>query len=1538
MDTKKLDKWAEKLLDTGKRNNMINFKDAKALTAEVLFPIANELFEKLDGITSLEVFDPKIAEDDDAEYTTALEATEQTDALGGKSAYMDRYKGLLRRSNQILLYNPAGSPLVAVRNIDKKAREFTEETGVNVAYMAFGFIHWKESDSSDVVFRAPVLLIPILLEQASATEPYHIKSTGDDIVVNPTFSYKMSAEFGIKLPDYNDESLAEYLEKVKHLVKRLNWTVTEECKIGIFSFQKINMYRDLKDNAAAILANPNIRQLLGESFSSNNFGSNDENSAASVAEPLIELHSVVDADSSQIEAIEMAKSGKSFVLQGPPGTGKSQTITNIIAECLSDGKKVLFVSEKLAALNVVYDKLKQAGLEEFCLQLHSHKANKKDVIADICHTLRMVPSKVSDKADAEIAMKEKVMHQLDDYAVELHKVRPAIGRSLYQLYEAYASLRAVPDVECIVPNLSEKGEEYLAETTTLLSQYVDYIPSVGYDYRKNPWYGYIQQDTSFQTRSKVKQDFSAAVPFLEKLIPIQKEVYQQYGIDCKNLNDVYHMDAAFRLLASSKFITPSLLKKECFDTVNGIFPELQTQSTAILSLRAELDAAFSKEFYKLDGTDLHKKLIGQFDGVFTRLFSSEYKQLVGDLRQCKKDGKKPSYTEAVTFTEKLSDYQQKCIKYAQAEAPIRAFLGEAYRGVETDWQDITAQMSTLETLFSAGVSFGTLTTCANISAECDVFAQNAQKLEDVFALCERDVLKRVAGYFDDSILNVFAAPCVLMQARFAACLNEMDKLDHWCHFRTLLSKLEEKQAVSYLHAVIGLNLESRQIVPAFQKLFYYQWIETILAEIPILTAFNRVSQDTAIHTFAEKDTEQFEINKAKIRAELSANRPSLNMIAPGGALATLLREGEKKRKQKNIRSLLAETGELVQRIKPCFLMSPLSVSTFLAPDAIHFDVVVFDEASQIFPQDAVGSIYRGKQLIVVGDSKQMPPSNFFNASIDADDNDEETGDVTDFESILDLCSASMPQLRLCWHYRSRYEQLIAFSNKNFYDNELITFPSSNADTTGIGVDYYHVDGIFDRKAHTNRKEAEFIVDLIYQNIEKYPNRSLGVVAFSVAQQNLIDKLLSKRRQNTPEKECFFQNSGNEPFFIKNLETVQGDERDTIIFSVAYGVDAQGRLLYNFGPLNRSGGERRLNVAVTRAKCNVQLVSSMRSTDIDMTRTSSEGARLLREYLDFAESGTIALERAVNVNEFDQYDSDFEMEVCEFLRSKGFSVDTQVGCSGFRIDLGLKLPNSSDYVLAIECDGATYHSSKNARDRDRLRQEILERMGWKFYRIWSTDWFRNKSVEQLRLLEAAAEAVKNPTKTAEKSSAPAPVETFEEIAPKQHFEFPLYKAADFHAICRKHRDGNLKSIVKEILEVEAPLSEELLLKRIPWYFDRQKVTSVVRREYEQKMWGYEGYGIIRRSGFLYLKDGREILFRRPGDLTRSIEQIAPEELAAGMREILGQNLTADKDGLYRALAAQCGVTRMGATVMETLNQALYLLKDSIVIEGDYISLR
>lgn len=664
-------------------------------------------------------------------------------------------------------------------------------------------------------------------------------------------------------------------------------------------------------------------------------------------------------------------------------------------------------------------------------------------------------------------------------------------------------------------------------------------------------------------------------------------------------------------------------------------------------------------------------------------------------------------------------------------------------------------------------------------------------------------------------------------------------------------------------------------------------------------------------------------------------------------------------------------GETIQLIKPCFLMSPLSVSTFLAPDSAHFDVVVFDEASQIFPQDAIGAIYRAKQLIVVGDSKQMPPSNFFNASVGEDDSDEEVGDVTDFESILDICSTAMPQLRLRWHYRSRYEQLIAFSNKNFYDGDLITFPSPKADEPGVGVDYYHVDGVFDRKTRTNYKEAEFVVDLIYQNIEKYPRRSLGVVAFSIAQQDLIDKLLSQRRLTVPEKDFFFKTDVNEPFFIKNLETVQGDERDTIIFSTAYGIDAQGRLLHNFGPLNRTGGERRLNVAVTRAKCNVQLVSSMHYADIDLKRTSAEGARLLREYLDYAENGNIALERSLSVNRFEQFDSDFELEVCEYLRSNGFSVDMQVGCSGFRIDIGLKRPESSDYVLAIECDGATYHSSKNARDRDRLRQEILERMGWKFYRIWSTDWFRNKSVEQDRLLEAVnAALVKNELPRVVHNDPPSFEVPFKEtsvaklqsenvradIAQEQEqglsawgkfeepasedakFNFPPYNSVDIQALSQQYKGDDFKALIRLILWVEAPLSEDLLLKRMVSYFGREKVTSAVRKDFDDKMHGCEEYGIIRKNGFLYMK-GKEIRFRKPtAPIIREVRQIAPEELAWCMVYTLKRLKVLGKDELYRTIASFCAASRTGNLIVEALDSAFDLIKDLVVEENGLIFLK
>lgn len=1533
MDKKKLDKWADLLLDTGKRNNLINFRDTRASTAEVLIPTSDVLFKKIDESTSFEVVDPKIIEEDNENGIEAKTA----DTSDAKAAFLVKYSEKVKRKNQALIYNATGNPITAIKNIYRRARSFIEETGVNVAYLAFGFVHWKESKSSSHDFRAPVLLVPIRIERSSAIEPYFIKPVDDDIVVNPTFVYKMDTEYGIKFPEYHDDGLQTYLKKVEHLVKEMGWTVTSECKIGIFSFLKINMYRDLKDNAAEILANRNVRQLLGETPIIEE-SSNSQGESIPIGDPLIELHSVVDADSSQIEAIEMAKSGKSFVLQGPPGTGKSQTITNIIAEFLSDGKKVLFVSEKLAALNVVYSKLQQVGLSEFCLQLHSHRANKKDVIADLCHTLQKGRSSVSEEADSEIAIKGKVEHQLDAYVTELHKRRPMIGKSLYQLYGIYTSLRSVPDVKCLIPQILSKGNAYLMDTVLLLEQYVDYIPSIGHDYRKNPWYGYVNQETSYQIKTGLRADLSSVVQFLRELVSLQKEIFEKYGIHCTSIEDSHTCSAFFVFVGTSRLITPSLLVRGHFNEATSELNKLQIQSTSILALQRELSAIFNDNIYELNGDEYCKQLTNQFNGVLSRLFNSEYKQLMADLRQCKKDGKKPSYSMAVAAMGNLSNYQRECAEYAEEETPIKTLLGPAYKGVDTDWNYVSEQMSVLKMFFSSGISLNPQSICSDFSSEQKSFANYAKRFEEIFDACDDGILKRVDEYFDAAVFDIYSSPCSLILERLNACLQEIDHLDNWFHFNKLLSALDQQQVIPYIHSVIDLNLKPEYIVDAFKKQFYRQWIDLIISETPALSSFNSISQNRAVQIFSEKDTEQFEINRAKIRATLSAKRPSLGLIAQGSAVSVLLREGRKKKKQKSVRSLLAETGELIQRIKPCFLMSPLSISTFLAPGAVKFDAVIFDEASQIFPQDAIGAIYRARQLIVVGDSKQMPPSNFFTASMDTEDSAEEIEDITDFESILDLCSVSMQQLRLRWHYRSQYEQLISFSNKHFYDGNLVTFPSSKADAPWIGVDYYHVDGTFDRKTHTNQAEAEFIVDLIFENISKYPKRSLGVVAFSVAQQKLIDKLLLERRQNDTENEFFFKDDNSDPFFIKNLETVQGDERDTIIFSIAYGRDLQGRLLHNFGPLNRVGGERRLNVAVTRAKQNIQIVSSMHYSDIDLNRSSAEGVKLLREYLCFAENGDSLLRHEDSSSQFEKPDFNFELEICDYLRSNGYSIDARVGCSDFRVDLALKTSDNSNYVLAIECDGDTYRSAKNARDRDRLRREVLERMGWQYCRVWSTDWVKNKSAEQLHLLEIVSDAVKKSAKTKAESESNGPVKVFEGNIAEKGFEFQPYKVADIQELKNHYSYNDIGGLIKAVLEVEAPMAEELLLRRIARFLDREKVTKVVRRTYEQEVYRFQRYGITREDGFLYLDNADKIQFRRPGDITRDIKQIAPEELAAGMLEILKQNVTISKESLYHILAEQCGAVRVGKTTYEAMDSAVCILSDAVIIKDDILSLK
>lgn len=1642
MEIKKLETWASLLLDTGKRNNLINFKDSKASSVEILIPDAESMLSKTESSTQFEVYDPKIADEEpleeetetaeaimdeyyaepeeeeaeeaefvdeerviseieeenevtdsetSAEKTTeavavksmgdateesiedadremaeddaedGIEDSEEDDAeetkeekplpVNAKVQYLAQYGPKLKKAHQILAYNASTNPVAAVKNIAKKTATIIEETGVNVAYLAFGFIHWKEK-GFDREFAAPILLAPVEFRNESAIEPWYIRMTENDIIVNPTFSFKLEHELGIVLPRYEDEGLSVYLEKVEQMVSKLGWRVSGECKLGTFSFLKLNMYQDLMKNQKRVLENSNVRILLGEDPSAI-MALEDE--AARLENPLMELHNVVNADSSQLEAIQMAKQGKSFVLQGPPGTGKSQTITNIIAECLSDGKKVLFVSEKLAALNVVYNKLKKAGLEEFCLELHSYKANKKDFINNLCHTLRTPKQSVSSKAEEELLQKLEAQMQLDTYEEALHKKREPIDLSLYQMYGAYADCKSAPNADITLDEIETKGKRFLINAKELLGNYKEFIPFTGYDYRTSHWYGYRKQNTSARAVAEMKEHMQLTAEGAQKLKYTADRIADDYEVQIETMDEIARWCAFFKKAADSHFLNASWMGEISFGKLCEDKDMLMQKSQELLGSLAQIEAEYDADILKVDAASNLKLLERKYTGFFSRLTSGEYRSMISDIRLCHKKGKKPSYEEAVAIMTKAAAHQEKMAGFEAAAEETAAIIGKEYKGIHTDWERLSDEIDTMKLCYGEKLQFGRIADMSSdeFAAEKNRFLSLAKNIEAIEAPMESHV-EELERAFAPEQYEVRKAAFDSLSEKLVACADDMGTIDHWCRMASVLERMKELEILPFLHQVMDQEMAEDQFVGAFEKMFYGQWIDEIIHKNQVLAMFSRTFQDHASAVFHEKDEVQFAISKVQIRAELSGQRPSLDMIAPGSGLATVLREGEKKRKQKSIRTLLEETGELVQRIKPCFLMSPLSVSTYLSNESIRFDVVIFDEASQIFPQDAIGAIYRGSQLIVVGDSRQMPPSNFFNNTVESVD-DEEVGDITDFESILDICSASFRQLRLKWHYRSRFEELIAFSNRYFYDNDLVTFPSACENQPGCGVEYYHVDGVFEHKARTNKAEAMFIVDLIYDHIERYPKRSLGVVAFSIAQQDLIERLLSKRRQDDPSKEFFFKKDVEEPFFIKNLETVQGDERDTIIFSVAYGKDSAGKLLHNFGPLNQAGGERRLNVAITRAKMNVCLVSSMHHTDIDLTKTKAEGAKLLRTYLDYAENGTGAIARQLSVDPLAEFDSEFEEEVYNFLTEQGYTVDKQVGCSNFRIDLGLRRPDTSDYVLAIECDGATYHSAKNARDRDWLRQSILENMGWRFHRIWSTEWFKNTEDEKRYLLEAVEAALAVPEEAAEEvveavdvapevrtvpveeETAPAPETkeiSFEETVIEEHFEFPKYQKADELEVFKK--GGTFLEMVKEILDTEAPLSEEWLMRRMLFYFRKTKVTNVVQEQFEQEMYGAHRYGIVRRDGFLYLENSEPLMLRVPDGEKRDVKYIANDELASGIREIMKRNVQTTKDGLYHQMANLLGYTRVGDAMAAKLEQALLILGDEIEVNEQNVT--
>lgn len=681
----------------------------------------------------------------------------------------------------------------------------------------------------------------------------------------------------------------------------------------------------------------------------------------------------------------------------------------------------------------------------------------------------------------------------------------------------------------------------------------------------------------------------------------------------------------------------------------------------------------------------------------------------------------------------------------EGDETVKALLGERFRGGETDRNLVARTVQRTRDLRVAGLPqhiLGQLLT-ENLGGKLGQFKERLGSLrvalEDATGAYGQ---VRRASEIDEPAFFGTADMKDMPLARIRHCIQRAlaarDELTAWIAYSRQRAEVEEMGQQPILRAYEEVQTPLKHIEVAFEHVFHRAILSHAYKQYPALRGFSGTSQETARRRFQELDRNIIDLKRRKLAAQLSRMPiPAGRNFGPRREWTDChLIEHEISKRQRHIplRDLLLRAGTAIQQMKPCWMMSPASIAQFIRPGGAEFDLVVIDEASQMKPEEALGAIARGRQLVVVGDPKQLPPTSFFERIDIPEEDEEESEDYVATESILDLAlSVFRPARELRWHYRSRHESLIAFSNKHFYENNLVVFPSPTPRHLDYGVEYRNVDGLYTPKASVNLPEARAVAEAAVEFMAKYPRRSLGIATINQAQREVLSEEMDRLFARDLRAESYRKQWEDtlEPFFVKNLENVQGDDRDVIFISTVYGPEqAGGRVAQRFGPINSAVGHRRLNVLFTRAKEKVIVFSSMQAADVIPTATSRDGVKILRSYLEYASSGR--LESGIPSGR--EPDSDFEVFVAERLRREGYEIAPQVGVAGYFIDMAIRDPRDHyNYLMGIECDGATYHSAKSARDRDRLRQEILEKLGWKVYRIWSTDWFSDAEHELTKLV-------------------------------------------------------------------------------------------------------------------------------------------------------------------------------------------------------------
>lgn len=1575
-----LDKSRQALLDLSTRNRLLNIprqrKSAKII--EIKDELSAEVYRLLveDGKTLS--FLPG-REKQKAVGDTEHEGKEKDDfgELPQPEDDMADERGISKRHSdhrlQTLLTSEGLQKRLLTMYYD--AKTFEEEQGVNILYLAIGMLKWFEDDNSDIERYAPLLLVPVQLERGSAAERFKLSWRNEECAANLSLQAKMKAEFGLVIPDLPEDDtldIGAYMRAVQTTISsQKRFAVLEnEMVLGFFSFAKFLMYRDLDPanwpENAKLDTHALIAGLMCDGFPATDGMIGEDDNVDKHLTPAQMLH-VVDADGSQTLAIEEVRRARNLVIQGPPGTGKSQTITNIIASAVADGKKVLFVAEKMAALEVVHRRMDNIGLGPLCLELHSHKSNKRAVLEELKRTKELGRPRAND-GDQTAAKITVLRDKLNTHANVLHTPHPPSGLTAFQIIGHSIRLKqeGVETQGIVLEHPENWSAEDKREREALLAEVTARILEIGIP-AQHTWRGVCRSPLLPHEEQRLRNNLAELQELYGRVMVDIGAVEQAFPVSDTSLHSFHLADAIARTATSLPEVDYPALAHPLWHNGMSLLAELVQNGAQYAELKRKLEGQVNEVGRNADLTECRQQLAMHGES-FLRFLKSDYRQSQALLKSYlsvplpKLSAERLALVDDIMTAQKLEKFLRE-----QEEAGSSAF-GRLWQGLGSDWTALNTLITWRNNLPLDKLPEDFLAHCAGITAhgQWEEMADRLQKQVTEFygkldALFQGLQLDMQAAFNAEKTENISRDAFI---DRLCCWIEDTEGLSKWIAFKGRYDALCTAGASAIAEKLWDVELPLDKAEGVFNRSYFDVLAEVVFTAHPQLREFDGDQHSVIVANFRENDRNRIEQTRIEIRTRHYNDMPRSD--GGIGPLGVLNGEFAKKRNHLPIRQLIKRSGPAIQALKPVFMMSPLSVAQFLEPGALTFDLLVMDEASQVEPVDALGAIARSKQLVVVGDTRQLPPTRFFSrmtGNIDEDAVDEENTVAThDVESILNLCLArGLPQRMLRWHYRSRHQSLIAVSNREFYESKLFIVPSPFDAASGMGLKFNHLPhATFDSGGTaTNHIEAKTVAEAVIRHAKEYPNLSLGVGAFSVKQRQAILDELEMLRRAHPEVESFFtQANPDEPFFVKNLENIQGDERDVIFISVGYGRNPSGYMAMRFGPLSGEGGERRLNVLISRAKRRCEVFSSITADDIDLERAKGAGVAALKLFLKFAETGKLDFGRITDR----EADSIFEEQVAAALRARGYDVKTQIGIAGFFIDLAVvDQERPGRFVLGIECDGAAYHSSRSARDRVRLRQAVLEDHGWIIHRIWSTDWYRRPN-EQLEKTISAIEQAKQTLalqEREEEEEKPAMRQVFEIVShddgetatlhvnvgqrslsvPYQEAILPLPSHVEPHEVT----DQDMATIVGKIVEAESPIHESEVVTRVRMLWNLARAGSRIQAKVKSGLTQAVKQGAIVQEKEFYLKQGVGVQVRDRSNVSshslRKLECLPPQEIRKAVLVLVEANFGASHEQLPTEVARLLGFKSTSAQLREVIEpQIKELLKAGKLQEiGDHLRL-